>query len=218
MLVSTALKDQNNYYYPTLEEQRVSGDHEVTVEYSNNMQFLQQYFYIREYIYTRDLNLKSFSGDEDSTDQYSQFIIARKGMFCFGGARLTISPVGNRKKLPLEDTNFNILDMYPELADEPYCELGRTAILPKFRDGECLDQIFALSAEIAISRGCRLLFGASPKSVARRFKASFNKLGYPTIIHSTIKPPMQRIHEGLGLNFLIINLAPNEIDVTKFDR
>ena len=99
-----------------------------------------------------------------------------------------------------------------------YCELGRTAILPKYRTGDFLEEMFSLSARVAIERDCKILFGASPKAVARRFCAAFNKLGYPTIVHKSIRPPMQRVHEGLGLYFLVINLAPDEIDVQDFAR
>jgi hypothetical protein len=203
--------------YPTLGQYRESEPDEIIVECSNKMEYLRQYFFIREYIYTRDLHLKSFSGQEDEIDQYSHFIIARKGSFCIGGARLTVSPAHAPKRLPLEDEQFSVRELYPQLASMDYCELGRTALLPQYRSGENLMEIFKLSAQVAKENGCKLLFGASPKAVSRRFKAAFNQMGYPTIIHDTVRPPMQAVHEGLGLYFMVLNLCPDEINVDDYN-
>jgi len=191
---------------PVLREYRQEVPQEIIYECTTNMQYLRQYYFIREYAYRLDLQLKNFSGVEDEIDQYSHFIIARKGHFCIGGARLTISPVSNRVRLPLEYDEFKIINVLPELQTTNFCELGRTAILPDYRSADILDNIFKLSAEIARKFDCTHMMGVSPPAVARRFKASYQHLGYKTEIREDILPPVAAIHEHLSLKFILVDL------------
>ena len=209
-LTLTKPLDSLDLMHPTLGELRAETPNQYTYEISNNMQYLRQYFFIREYAYRLDLQLKHFSGQEDEIDQYSHFIIARKGHFCVGGARLTISTTKNRVKLPLEDENFSIRKAVPELESVNYCELGRTAVLPDYRSGDCLDNIFKLSAVVAHEFGCTHMMGVSPPAVARRFKAAYTHLGYKTEIRSDIKTPVKPIHEHLNLKFILVDLTSQE--------
>lgn len=193
----------------SLHEFRKKEPTEVSYECSNDMQYLRQYFFIREYAYRMDLQLQEFSGAEDTIDQYSYFIIARKGHFVVAGARLTISTPHSPRKLPLESEDFFVKHVMPELKYVPYAELGRTAVLPDYRSGDYLNEIFRVASETAIKFGCRYMLGASPAAVARRFRQAFHQLGYPTQIHSDIKPPVKPIHEHLRLQFITVNLQPS---------
>lgn len=179
-------------------------------ETTYDMQYLRQYFLIREYAYRVDLGLQNFSGEEDELDLESQFIIARKGHFVVAGARLTIVPIGVDRSLPVESESFKVKEIFPALAHYNYCELGRTAVLPQYRNGLLLDEVFRVAAEAAVESGCKFLVGASPPSVARRFRNSYNSMGYPTTIHEDIRPPLKPIHEHLRLKFLVTNLCPQE--------
>jgi Acetyltransferase (GNAT) domain len=184
---------------------------DIKFETSCDMQYLQQYFFVREYAYRLDLRLQQFSGVEDEVDQYSQFIIARKGHFVLGGARLTVIHPNACRPLSLESDNFVLRKMFPVLHKYSYCELGRTAVLPQYRSGDILSEIFRISAVLAASQGCKFLFGVSPYSVARRFRNVYNSLGYPTEIYENIKAPVKPVHEHLKIKFLSTQLAPNEM-------
>lgn len=196
--------------FPTLQESRFELSSDYTCEVTNDMQYLRQYFFIREYAYRTDLGLKNFSGEEDKTDQYSHFIIVRIGHFVIAGSRLTVVPIGIERSLPLEEDGFVLREMYPLLNKVNYCELGRTAILPQYRQGKFLEDMFRVAAQVAIAQDCKFLVGASPTAVARRFRSIYNQMGYPTQIHLDIHPPVKPIHEHLKLKFLITTLCPEE--------
>lgn len=193
----------------SLQEARNEGPEDILYECTADMQYLRQYFFIREYAYRVDLQLKNFSGAEDEIDQYSHFIVARKGHFVVGGSRLTISSPNKRVRLPLEHGNFQVATLLPELSQDSYCELGRTAILPDYRTGQVLDNIFKLSADIAKRLGCTHMAGVSPPAVARRFKHTYQQLGYQTNIREDIAVPVAAIHEHLRLKFILVNLVKN---------
>ncbi len=190
----------------TLEEVRKTLPHDLTIECTTDMQHLKQYFFIREYAYKNDLKVKTFSGEEDEIDRRSHLIVARKGHFCIGGSRLTISTVEKPAKLPLERGSFNVHDYVPGLENVNYCELGRSAILPEYRDTEALHGIFKLSIEVARAHGCKYLFGASPPAVARLFQRTFRHLGCRDELHPEIPVPMGEENQHLKLVFKIIYL------------
>lgn len=179
---------------------------ELICEVSSDEQYLKQYHLIREYAYRVDLGLKHFSGDQDEDDSNGHSIILRKGHFCIGGSRLNISYKDDPCRLPFEDDKFNIANLFPEIANYNYCELGRTAILPQYRDGENLDAMFQRSAELALEKGCDFLMGVSPASVIRRFRSCFTNLGHEMIIFHELTPPQKAIHENLRLKLGIVSL------------
>ncbi len=190
----------------TLEESRGELPEELTVECTTDMQYLNQYYFIREYAYKNDLRVKTFSGEEDAIDKRSHLVIARRGHFCIGGARLTISTKEKPAKLPLERGDFNVHDHVPFLSHVNYCELGRTAVLPQYRDSEALTLLFQLAIDIAHQHGCKYLFGASPPAVARLFQRTFRHLGYRDDLRKDIPVPMGPENEHLNLVFKIIYL------------
>lgn len=188
----------------TLEEARKSLPDDIWVECSTDMQYLTQYYYIREYAYRTDLRVKMFSGDEDEIDRRSHLLIARKGHFCLGGARLTISTVDKPEKLPVERGDFNVLEQVPRLKGTNYCELGRTAILPQYRDSAALHHLFKLALDIAQQHGCQYMVGASPPAVARLFHRTYRHLGYEAQYLKHVAVPMGAENSHLNLMFNIM--------------
>ncbi|MES2985293.1 MAG: hypothetical protein V4735_08915 [Pseudomonadota bacterium] len=193
----------------TLEEARYDLPEELTVECSTNLQYLNQYFFIRQYAYQNDLKVATFNGEEDAIDRRSHLIIVRKGHFCIGGARLTISSAWNPQKLPLERGSYNVHDYVPELAGTSYCELGRTALLPQHRDNAAVDGIFHLAVNIAKQHGCKYMVGVSPPSVARRFKKAFEALGHRYELRGDVPAPTGPENQHLKLMFQFGYLEEN---------
>lgn len=193
-------------YSNLLEEQRHELPDDLMVEATTDMQYLNQYYFIREYAYRTDLKVKTFKGDEDEIDKRSHLIIARRGHFCVGGSRLTISTVEKPALLPLERGDFRVKDHVPDTAHVNYCELGRSAVIPQYRDSQALHEIFKLSIQIARAHQCKYLFGASPPAVARLFQRTFRHLGCRDDLHPEIPVPMGPENEHLKLVFKIIYL------------
>jgi GNAT superfamily N-acetyltransferase len=189
-----------------LQEGRKELPAPLTYECTTDMQYLRQYFFIREYAYRVDLQLKHFSGQEDEIDKYSHQLVVRKGHFCIGGARLTVSSPDNRVLLPLETEAFRITDMLPELQPVRFCELGRLAILPEYRQQGCLENLFKYAADIARDLGCSYMMGISAPITARRFASVYRQLGYESRICADIATPMKDIHEHLEMQFILVNL------------
>lgn len=180
---------------------------EYVCEISTDQQYLNQYYLIREYAYRLDLGLQNFSGGLDTYDEVGDIIIVRRGHFCLGGSRINISRIESPSKLPFEDDDFNIKSFFPTLSEHNYCELGRTAILPQYRNGEYLNAMFAESAELALKNNCSFLMGVSPAIVIRRFKNCFQNLGYEVVIFDEVIPPHKAIHEDLRLKFGMVSLV-----------
>jgi len=78
-------------------------------------------------------------GVEDETDRASHIVLACHGAAVSGGARLTVSVPGCRRKLPLEEAGFDLLTC--ELVKEmnldrtAYGEIGRMAVDPACTQG-----------------------------------------------------------------------------------
>lgn len=179
---------------------------QVTVECSTDLQYLSQYYFIRQYVYQNDLKVPNFPTGEDSVDQRSHIIIARIGHFCIGGLRLTISTKASPEKLTMERGDFNLCSFIPELIGTNYCDIGRVAILPQYREYAPLPEMLRLAAEIAKSYECQFLFGASPPSLARLFQKIFRQLGYRYATRSDIEPPVGKENQHLQLIFQTVYL------------
>jgi hypothetical protein len=190
----------------TLEETRRSLPDDIEVECSTDMQYLNQYYYLRQYVYQKDLRVETFSGAEDEIDRRSHLLIARIGHFCIGGLRLTISTKEKPAKLTLERGDFDLHDHIPELRNVNYCDLGRVAILPEYRDSKALHKLFQLAINIAQQHNCKYLFGASPPAAARLFQRTFRHLGYRDELRPDIPMPTGTENKHLHLVFKIIYL------------
>ncbi len=191
----------------TLQEERKNDSLNLQVECSTDMQYLNQYYFIRQYAYQNDLQVKSFTGEEDDIDLRSNLLIARKGHFCVGGARLTISKASNRVKLPLErGDDYRLTDYLPWLSELNYCELGRTAIIPQYRDSDALHKLFALALDIARQNSCEYMVGVSPPAVARHFKKTYMALGLQPEIRKDIPAPLGPENQHMILHFQIAKL------------
>jgi hypothetical protein len=190
----------------TLNTSRRELPEDMVVECTTDMQYVEQYYYLRENIYKTDLQVTKFSGEEDEYDRRSFLIIARLGHLCIGGARFTLSTPEAPTPLPIEKDDFSIHDFVPGLDEVNYCELGRTAVLPKYRDSTCLTRMFQYAIEIAHQHNCKYIFGASPPAVARLFQRTFRHLGYRDDIRTDINLPVSPEFEHLNLKFKITHL------------
>ncbi len=190
----------------TLEQVRKELPDDLKVECTTDMQYLRQYYYIRQHVYQKDLQVATFCGAEDEIDRRSHLLVARIGHFVIGGMRLTISTRERPEKLTLERGDFSIHDHLPYLRDENYCDLGRVAVLPEYRDSKALHQLFQLAINIAQQHGCKYLFGASPPAAARLFQRTFRHLGYRDELRPDIPMPTGNENQHLRLIFKIIYL------------
>lgn len=190
----------------TLEDQRVPLPQVMDVECTTNMQYLNQYYFIREHVYRQDLQVKTFSGAEDAIDRRSHLIIARIGHFCIGGLRLTISKPSNPQKLALERGAFDIHQYVPGLKDICYSDVSKVAILPQYRDSLAIHRMLNLAADIALQHDCHFIFGASPPPVARLFQRTFRHLGYREELRPDVPMPTGEENKHLHLIFQILHL------------
>jgi len=195
-------------YFPpgTLSERRIELPSEMKVECTTNMQYLNQYYFIREHVYRNDLQVKTFSGEEDAIDRRSHLIVARMGHFCIGGLRLTISKPQDRQKLALERGSFDIHEHLPGLRDISYSDVSKVAILPQYRDSLAIHKMLDMAADIALKNDCRYIFGASPPAVARLFQRTFRHLGYREELRPEIPMPTGPENKHLHLIFQILHL------------
>lgn len=190
----------------TLNEQRQTLPRGILVECSTDMQYLNQYYFIREYLYRTELKVLSFNGAEDEIDRRSHIIIARVGHFCIGGLRITISKRNHRMPINIERDGFDIRDQLPFLNDHDYCDVGRAAVLPEYRHANVIAELFRVGIAIGRKHGCTYLLGGSPPTQARLF----HRISKDLVKHSELRPdirlPMGKENSHLKLMFQLYHI------------
>ncbi|WP_372742561.1 hypothetical protein, partial [Neptunomonas sp.] len=107
----------------------------IHFELTKNPQHLNDYYKIREECFRTDLLLTAFDGSEDQHDKEGYILIARDGDRCIGGARINGCSPKADTRLPIENDDFIIKDLFPDLSLEKhaYCQWTRLALLPEYR-------------------------------------------------------------------------------------
>lgn len=186
----------------------------ITFEYGKNPALLKQYYNLREYCYRFDLKIDSFPGKPDEYDETGITILVLHGNRVIGGSRLNISTPLKRAKLPLEENNFIMRDIFPELAldNKSYCEFSRFAIHPEYRNRTvCADLMRALIST-AQELGCSYQFSVSTLVAARNYRMLCNTMNIRHVIRRDIIVPVKTIYENLnkkGIYIAITELQDN---------
>lgn len=183
----------------------------IIFEFTKSPELLEQYYRIRQDCFRRDLGIDEFDGSEDIYDRVSDIIIARIGDRCVGGARLT----GNRSLagalLPMENDSFRFSQVLSGLGlyDGNYCQCGRLALLPEFRNMDTVRGIFDGLINRCIEFDYAYAFNVASLNHARLYKRLHSSLGFDYRVFSSVDLPREEDFEGLE-HFLSISFLDKE--------
>lgn len=183
-----AIKAQTIYWAPQMPKRKTASTSaerralhsaepakKITFEFTQDAGYIFQYQRLRS-----ELPISMCGGarkvEADLFDAHSQILIARKGLHCLAGARLTISATSLRQRLPMEQHGLSLADMLPQLKLEnrTYGEFSAFAKLPEFTDKMALPEIVRSLTRRAIAEGVEYIFFACTREEARAFQhASF---------------------------------------------
>jgi hypothetical protein len=174
---------------------------ELTYTWDHTPELLQEYFDVRQYSYAQHLGLRKFSGKLDWQDLNSDILLVIDKNKCVGGLRLTVQCREVTPYLPIEDDDFRLKELFPELDLDncKYAEISRLALLPAYRSGHQTASIYSLVAKKMDETKIKHFFTVSPLLQAKRVQRIARLLGYEATIFKDIKLPEKNVYEGLEM-------------------
>lgn len=185
----------------------------VVYEFTTDPGLLHQYYRLREDMFISVWGLKNFSGAKEPCDDISEIMVARQGLQCIAGGRLTISSPYNPHVLPMEKDDFRLADLLPDLnlGRRTYGEFSRLAILPEFRAGNVFPEIARRFIRKAIAEGVEYAFNIAPVPLARNYRHAVQLFGVQWDIRTDVPVPDREEYEG-------IKMVLSVMDLTRFVR
>ena len=183
----------------------------IIYEFTEDPGLLHQYYRLREDRYNQTLKSEGYNWGEDFHDKLSYILIARRGRLCLGGCRLTIREPDETWLLPVENSEFNLRNTFPdlELNSIRHAELSRFVIM---EDNGSEDNIFdglckAMYNKVVTS-DIRYLFAVSSYLLARNWRAVSNSFGVKTTkIVENIHPVERALGDEVKWHLILSDLT-----------
>lgn len=171
---------------------------------------IHQYLLLREEMFVKSWGLKSFSGGKDAFDDESDIILATIGKQCIGGCRLTFREPEAGTGLPLENEDFRLSNVFPDLPlnSVRIAEVSRLAILPDYQNSlvmlDLLRELFRFGAK----KHARYVFTLSPVPLARSYRKAVAQFGLKWEIMTKVPVPQREEYEGIKMVLCMMDLTP----------
>lgn len=183
---------------------------EITFEFTRDPALLQQYYNLREQMYIRVWGLKHFAASEDALDKRSHILVARKGKYVIGGARITTRPPGSAKLLPMEKNGeVDLQALLPELhlSECKYAEFSRLAVDREYLGGALSRLIYQQLNRKSIALRIKHVFAIAPVVQARNYKKTYNAMGLNYKILTNVNVPDREEYEGIRMCLSMLDLS-----------
>lgn len=182
----------------------------VEYEFTRDPGLLHQYYLLREQMFINVWGLHHFVGREDQFDKLAHILIAKLGNLCIGGARILVKFPNASQRLPLENDDFNLEQLLPELnlREKRYGEFSRLALLPEFRGGKYTRQMYRHLNSKALECKLDYVFALAPLSQARSYRSSYRAMGFDYVIREDLAVPDREEFEGIRMCLSMLNLTP----------
>lgn len=179
------------------------------VDSSTDPLLLEQYYALRQDIYTSYWNLNSFSGCEDSYDKKGHILLIHKNGICLGGARLIVHRPKETFFLPMENKEFQLDKLLPELMlkKNAYAELSKVVLVPELMNGQFSSEIYKHIGTKGRELNVRYVFAVAPFIQARRSKIACQRLGMKTEIRKDIDVLDQPTFEKIKMYLSVVHLG-----------
>ena len=174
---------------------------------STPLEWINQYYSVRQQVYTNYWNLKNFSGGESHYDKLGFLLLALYQNNCIGGIRLVSSDIN--ENLPLETDTFKIIDLFPQLNLEAgyYGEIGRAVLLPEFHGGNHSKELYRKIALKSKELNHQYAFAVATVVHARKTRIACKSFGLRVDICEDIEIPDLPTYEGLEMRLMIIHIG-----------
>jgi len=181
---------------------------QAVYEFTNDPGLLHQYYRLREDMFISVWGLKNFSGEKEHFDDLSHIMVARQGLQCIAGGRLTISTPFNHQAMPMEKDDFKLKELMPDLnlAQRSYGEFSRLAILPEFRAGLVFPEIARRFIRRAIAEGVEYACNIAPQPLARSYRQAVQMFGLEWNVRHDVVVPDREEYEGIKMVLSVMDL------------
>jgi len=195
----------------------------LVFEFTNDRGLLHQYYRLREIMYRKVFNTDKFVGEEDVHDRLSHILIARRGRLCVGGCRLTIREADEDFLLPMENADFKLRNIFPNLPLRKLRqgEISRFAIMDEDEDKlEIMGLLSQLIIEKCNNSELGYVFLKSSLPMARNWRKIGQTLcGLKKMrICTEVKVPANPIHPEITWYLTEIPLAAAENIPTPYEE
>ena len=186
-------------------------------ELTDDRALLHQYYLLREQMYRKVFQTDKFVGEEDVHDKLSHILIARRGKLCIGGVRLTIREADEDFALPMENPDFKLRTIFPNLPlrDVRHGEISRFAVMEDTDHHEVLYGLCKLLYDMILMNKAHYVFAKSTLALARNWRMIAKGLGVKdSKICMDIDVPENPIHPEIKWYMTLLDFAsfyaPNE--------
>ena len=192
----------------------------IHFELTKNPQYLNDYYTIREACFRTDLLLSTFDGSEDQYDKEGYILIARDGDRCIGGARINGCSPNAVTHLPIENDNFIVKDLFPDLSleEHAYCQWTRLALLPEYRTMEAVRNLCLSLPKASAELGFKYAFNVAGSARARLYRRILALDGIDYKICNHVKIPAEPGFNDLEHLLSIAILDENPLETSKYNR
>ena len=182
---------------------------EISYVFTNDPDALQQYYWLRGQLYKSQWGLKHYRGQEDKYDNISHILLAKQGLQCIGGARLTLSTPHQPQILPMENENFLLQQLFAELDmhETTYGECSHVMVLEDFSEDIVFAEILRQLTRKAISQGVDYVFNVLPVPLARSYRQTMKLLGIDIKACAHIRVPALEEYEDAQMVVSIMDLT-----------
>lgn len=183
----------------------------ISFEFTRDSALLSEYFAVRDQVYTEFFKLPSaevIHDDYDSMDSTDFLVVCDNGK-AIGGARAIFRTPENKILLPFEHEHFKLVDILPELELESkiYCEVDRTVLLPKYRNGDVGREIVRQTGYYGkLAREAEFVFTVNPKVQIRNNKRHVQSIGANFTICNDISIPNTLAFNGVKMSLAFTDL------------
>lgn len=170
----------------------------VEFQLSEQSEHLEQYYYLRERCFRKDLGLSGFDGSEEDGDRASRIFVALEEGRCMGGVRISAHT-------PLQ-SQLDLLQIEPETC----CVWERFAIDPAKRTVEFFLHFCRHLVEVTRDSGFDHAMVLSSLRNARFYRRCHSALGVDFEIHRPVPHCAQGHFAGLEHYLSVAHLQESE--------
>ncbi|MCP5361730.1 MAG: hypothetical protein H6908_03695 [Hyphomicrobiales bacterium] len=182
---------------------------ELRCIFTKDPKYLLQYFKIREEAYRVTLGINKSVANIDDIDVRSHIALLLKGEECLGGARITAADTTLDYELPLEEENFRLKELLPDLdlENSMYGEYSRLALKEPFRDGKHCTKLYSAMNQKSRTLGLRYVFAIAPIPQARSYKYIYKRyFNLKITIYDDIVVPYKPMYSHMDICLSMLDL------------
>lgn len=180
---------------------RIRPHTDLVYEFTHDPALLQQYYAVRQRLYTEKWGLEHFPEGPEDFDKRGMILVVRSGKLVVGGVRMLIRSPRINKPLQIEADGINLQEYLPQLQLEhnSYCEISRLALLPEFRGIDTSICIYRVLKRKAVAHKVKYGFVLAPYSQIRNYRLMSKIEGEDYVTCENVPIPDHDDFEGIRM-------------------